>query len=71
MTQRPLAFPGPPTPPEPRVYVVCVWYETTDGQQVWRASVRHDLSGQRLYFANPALLLSFISQGGLPGPALS
>jgi len=48
--------------PKSQVYVVCVWYETSHGKRIWRASIRNDLTGQRIYFADPALLIDFISQ---------
>ncbi len=48
--------------PKPQVYVVRVWYETSHGKRIWRASVRHDLTGQRIYFADPVLLIDFLSQ---------
>ncbi|WP_234305434.1 hypothetical protein [Deinococcus ficus] len=48
--------------------MVRIWYETTDGNPIWRASVRHDVTGQRLYFADPLRLVEFMNQNSAATP---
>ena len=47
-----------------RWYVLRVWFEHDGPHLVWRASMR--LNDQRLYFASPDALLTYLSREVVP-----
>lgn len=46
------------------VYIVKIWRETTESENVWRASVLDTVTKERTYFATEAGLIAFLCPPG-------